>query len=501
MRYQSIIIFTLSIANLLVILFAYFHLFIFKRKTNSSQAESSLRIQDLLTELNGIMASTILLEDLVDKLLTKLFTELQISEGALLLISENRISWAKTIGYTTHPVFDEKVLIHLIEKNDKEIIIVNELEDSTVKHYLLNNKREIVIPLKAKGIIEGALVLGKKTTNEQYSPDDIRMLEFLAPELAISIKNAESYEEIRKFNESLQREIEIATSDMKKINEEMYKKNVDLKHISDQLAEANLKLKQFDKLKDEFVSLASHELRTPMTAIKSYLWLFLEMKDLPLNEKQKTYIERAYQSTDRLISLVNDMLNVSRIESGRLNITIKPFDLNKLLTEVIQELKPSAIKQQVNLELVLTDNNLPSALGDINKIREVIINLVGNSLKFTTPGGTITIRIYRDKDMIITQVKDTGKGISQEDLPKLFHKFQTVGSNYLTKMNSQGTGLGLYLSKSIVAMHDGTIWAESEGEGKGSSFFFSLKTDSNKASISDIPVASPQMPSYSTPAN
>ena len=189
------------------------------------------------------------------------------------------------------------------------------------------------------------------------------------------------------------------------------------------------------------------------------------------------------------------------IESGRLNITIKPFDLNKLLTEVIEELKPSAIKQQVNLELVLTDNNLPSALGDINKIREVIINLVGNSLKFTTPGGTITIRIYRDKDMIITQVKDTGKGISQEDLPKLFHKFQTVGSNYLTKMNSQGTGLGLYLSKSIVAMHDGTIWAESEGEGKGSSFFFSLKTDSNKASISDIPVASPQMPSYSTPAN
>ena len=290
MSYQSIIIFTLSIANLLVILFAYFHLFIFKRKTNSSQAESSLRIQDLLTELNGIMASTILLEDLVDKLLTKLFTELQISEGALLLISENRISWAKTIGYTTHPVFDEKVLIHLIEKNDKEIIIVNELEDSTVKHYLLNNKREIVIPLKAKGIIEGALVLGKKTTNEQYSPDDMRMLEFLAPELAISIKNAESYEEIRKFNESLQREIEIATSDMKKINEEMYKKNVDLKHISDQLAEANLKLKQFDKLKDEFVSLASHELRTPMTAIKSYLWLFLEMKDLTLNEKQKTYI-------------------------------------------------------------------------------------------------------------------------------------------------------------------------------------------------------------------
>jgi len=292
--------------------------------------------------------------------------------------------------------------------------------------------------------------------------------------MAIAIKNAESFEEIRKFNEVLQKEVDTATADMKKINEEMYKKNLDLKHLSDQLVEANSKLQQLDHLKDEFVSLASHELRTPMTAIKSYLWLFLESKNLPLNDKQKTYIERAYQATDRLITLVNDMLNVSRIESGRMNINLKPFNMVKLINEVTDELKPTAIKQKISLNIEIDELNLPEVTADQNKIREVIINLIGNSLKFTDENGKITIKLFKQKDSMVIQIKDTGKGIKAEDMPKLFHKFQTVGSNYLTKNNSQGTGLGLYLSKSIVELHKGKIWAESEGEGKGSIFSFTL---------------------------
>lgn len=472
-----LILIILAVTNIVIGILQYRRHFLYKKEV--IEREESNHLQDFLTELNKIMASTILLEDLVDKLLTSLFDRLDVSEGALLLIADNKISWAKTLGFNSNPSFDEQVLLHAFESLNKEIIVVEELPESTMKHYFKSHNRATLAILKTKGEIEGVLVLGEKNSKQKYSYEDLKIIELLIPEMAIAIKNAESFEEIRKFNEMLQKEVDSATFDMKKINEDMYKKNVDLKHVSDQLAEANSKLQQLDHLKDEFVSLASHELRTPMTAIKSYLWLFLESKDLPLNDKQKIYIERAYQATDRLINLVNDMLNVSRIESGRMNITLKPFSMVKLVNEVSEELKPTAIKQNVNLSIDIAEPDLPDVIGDQNKIREVITNLVGNSLKFTEEKGKISIKLYKENDVLVTQIKDTGKGIKAEDLPKLFHKFQTVGNNYLTKRNSQGTGLGLYLSKSIIGLHKGKIWAESDGEDKGSVFSFTLPITTN----------------------
>jgi signal transduction histidine kinase len=250
----------------------------------------------------------------------------------------------------------------------------------------------------------------------------------------------------------------------------------ELRTATKDLQSANNRLQQLDHLKDEFVSLASHELRTPMTAIKSYLWMFLQYNATTLDPKERQYIERAYEATDRLIVLVNDMLNVSRIESGRMNILFMPVDLPKLAREVTEELSPTALKQNIFFKIDAPEN-LPAVTGDQNKIREVITNLVGNSLKFSLQGGTITIRMHQDKDMIVTQVIDTGKGIKKEDLVKLFQKFGIVGNNYLQKTNSQGTGLGLYISKSIVELHGGTIWVNSEGEDKGATFAFTLKID------------------------
>ncbi len=265
------------------------------------------------------------------------------------------------------------------------------------------------------------------------------------------------------------------------------------------LEEANNKLQALDQLKDEFVSLASHELRTPMTAIKSYLWLFLQTNHESLDEKQKLYIQRAYDSTDRLIALVNDMLNVSRIESGRINLLKKSTDLVQLAKDIIYELTPTAQKQQINLILKTDNDNLPHVYADPNKLKEVFINLVGNSLKFTDPNGSITIKIYKENTMIVTQIIDTGKGIEKEDIPKLFQKFGIVGNDYLRKRNSQGTGLGLYISKSIIKLHGGDVWVLSEGKDKGTTFSFSLpiegtqpeSIDSNPQ-IQESPVEMPQ---------
>lgn len=254
---------------------------------------------------------------------------------------------------------------------------------------------------------------------------------------------------------------------------------VDNSLLYQEIQNANLRLQEIDKLKDEFVSLASHELRTPMTVIKSYLWLMLDKNNVSaLSEKQKMYIDRAYTSTQRLINLVNDMLNVSRIESGRLTLAIKPIDLGELISTVYAEMLPKAQEQKINLQFSRPLQSLPQVQADPERVEQVLINLIGNSLKFTPEEGTIRIEInHNPKDATeAVSIIDNGKGISAEDIPKLFQKFAMVGTNYLVKQNTQGTGLGLYLSKSIIELMGGKIWAQSEGLGKGSKFSFTLRT-------------------------
>lgn len=252
-----------------------------------------------------------------------------------------------------------------------------------------------------------------------------------------------------------------------------------LTDTTEKLRVANEKLEQLDKLKDEFVSLASHELRTPMTVIKSYIWLLLEGKVGEISEKQKTYLDRTYTSANRLIAMVNDMLNISRIESGRFTVEPKPMSMVSLITEVVSEMQARAAEQQLNLLFETPQIAPPMVNADSDRIKQVLINLIGNSLKFTPKSGSITLSIEQKDGYLITHVKDNGQGIKAEDMEKLFKKFNMLGGNYLTKQTGQGTGLGLYLSKSLVELHKGRIWVESDGEGKGSTFSFTLPIASN----------------------
>jgi signal transduction histidine kinase len=239
---------------------------------------------------------------------------------------------------------------------------------------------------------------------------------------------------------------------------------------------ANEKLKQVDKLKDEFVSLASHELRTPMTVIKSYVWLLLEGKTGKLTEQQMKYLKISYDSTNRLIGMVNDMLNISRIESGRFTIDPKPMSIATLIQEVSSEMGSRAAELGIKLVVQEPENATPNINADSDRIKQVLINLIGNSLKFTPKDGSITVSYYLKDSMVFVSIKDTGIGIKPEDMEKLFKKFNMVGGSSLTKQAGQGSGLGLYLSKNLVELHKGKIWVESEGEGKGTVFTFTLPT-------------------------
>lgn len=241
--------------------------------------------------------------------------------------------------------------------------------------------------------------------------------------------------------------------------------NRKIKEATLELEESNKKLKELDNLKSEFVSLVSHELRTPLTAIIGFA---KANRTLDLTEKQKRkYLLIIENEGKRLAKIIEDFLDISKIESGKFVLDITDIDVPELISEIINSIKiPENIK--INVEL---SKNFPKLYADRNRLKQVIINIIGNALKYTLSGGKITIcGEYTDEDIIIS-IKDDGPGIKKEELEKIFNKFYR-GNDDVSSEN-EGSGLGLSISKGIIEMHKGNIWAESEF-GKGSKFIFSL---------------------------
>lgn len=236
-----------------------------------------------------------------------------------------------------------------------------------------------------------------------------------------------------------------------------------------ELQQANQRLREVDQLKDDFVSIASHELRTPMTAIRSYAWMALHRSDMPLSKTLEKYIARILISTERLVNLVNDMLNISRIESGKIEINPESVNLLSLVKDIMDELYFSKSEEK-KIEFIVLEKPVPKVFADPEKLRQVFLNLVGNSLKFTPAGGKITFDFFSDGHTVEISVTDTGVGISKEDVGKLFHKFSRLDNSYTAAATSGGTGLGLYISRNLVELMHGKIRASSEGLNKGSTF-------------------------------
>ncbi len=229
-----------------------------------------------------------------------------------------------------------------------------------------------------------------------------------------------------------------------------------------------------DKAKDDFLSLASHELRTPMTVIKSYLWMLMNNESEKLSEKQIDYLSKTVNSTNDLINLINDMLNISRMEQGKITFEVKVAALVELINQAIEGLdlkaKEKNLYLKVNFEGIDTNTQVNV---DVTKFKEVIINLVGNAIKFTKDGG-VTVNITQEEDSIKVTIVDTGSGLAQEDSKKLFQKFGRAESSYTRVAESGGTGLGLYIVKLYTEAMGGSVGVFSEGPMKGSTFWIKL---------------------------
>jgi PAS domain S-box-containing protein len=227
------------------------------------------------------------------------------------------------------------------------------------------------------------------------------------------------------------------------------------------------KEKQIEQMKDDFVNIAAHDLRTPATAVKGFLSMVLEGDAGKVTDPVREMINDAYQGNERLIELINNFLNVSRIERGKIKVIPKPNSIVDIVKAAIQNLEHAAQDKGLYLKYE-PQSDLPKVMADSDRTVEVISNLVGNALKFTEKGG-ITITHELKDNMLITNITDTGPGIAKDVLPELFQKFRRAG----TKSNTPGLGLGLYISKLIIVQSHGEIWVKSE-EGSGSTFSFSL---------------------------
>jgi signal transduction histidine kinase len=312
-------------------------------------------------------------------------------------------------------------------------------------------------PMIVKEKLIGGLFLVWWQQSHAFTPEEVRLMEGVARQAAMAIDNASAYHEIEELNISLEDKIAKRTRELSEINKA--------------LEESHRRLQELDRVKSDFLLNVSHELRTPLTAIKGSVDNMLDGITGPLSEPQRRYLMRVKANADRLVRLINDLLDLARIEEGRVQVTPTFFSLAGLASELLETLRPVAATK--GLELRLAEREDPLIVhADRDKVGQVLMNLLGNAIKFTPSGGSVMVELAGEEDAFArVQIRDTGHGISPEELPRIFDKFYQVQLGIQAK--ATGTGLGLSIAKSLVELQDGRIWAESQ-IGQGSTFSFTL---------------------------
>lgn len=324
---------------------------------------------------------------------------------------------------------DEKDIAVQVFKQGKSRI----LDDSQMEQFASNLpgierdlRSMMFVPLKIENRVIGILKLGKREKSF-FNQHHLRLSELVADRVAAIVENARLYEKLLQTNKELER---------------------------------------LNRVKTEFVSMVSHELRTPVTAIKGFVDLMITEEAGPINDQQKRFLKITASSIERLTLLISDLLDLSRIESGQMKMEMSPVHIEELLRESAETYRSTIESKKISFSLEI-NKQLPQVLADGARIKQVIDNLLSNAMKFTPTGGQIRMIADDLGDFVLVSVSDTGVGIKKEDQEKIFEKFYQVDSS-LTRQTG-GTGLGLAISKSIVDMHSGRIWVESD-LGKGSTF-------------------------------
>jgi len=413
-----------------------------------------------LVEISQAINSTLDTHDLLEQVLDKTVQFTNADFGFIMLIKDDYFEVKLCKKYRMSNIKDLRIKIGqgipgFVAKHKKAEIVSDVRKDNRYIKISDKIRSMAAIPLLHKNEVIGVLDLeSSKMDNFKFFK---KSLDILTNHIAIAIENARLYDKIKNFNVRLKDEIRLATQELR---------------------EKNIELQKLDELKSDFVSNVSHELRTPLTSISGYTKLMLMKKLGQLNEKQLQSLNIVSKETDRLTRLINEVLDLSKLEAGKVEVKFEKVDITKVAREVIDTLKMDAKDKNIKLNLnVKIKRTLVEAGRDL--IKQVYINLINNALKFTPSGGRISIIIRKNKKNIEIAVEDTGKGIPKSHIPKLFNKFVQVDGS-MTREQS-GTGLGLVIVKYILDLHNGNIDVKSE-PGRGSVFTFSvpLKQDSTE---------------------
>lgn len=432
----------------------------FDRLTNKLFYQDAYDSQIFLDELNRQLVSTVDLNKLLQKCAILIEDNLK-PTFCTFVLKETEYEKQRIIGRAQKHFIASDVAFAraTLPKFDHKVIVADTLDESnsTLRSKMRKNSVAVLVRLTSAVDVEGVgvIVLGEKKSGNMYNSQDLQVLDIIANSLVIAIDNALRFEEIQKFNVTLEQKVEDATRKLRRAND---------------------KLIALDQTKDDFISMASHQLRTPLTSVKGYLSMVLEGDTGKISPQQAKMLEQAFTSSQRMVYLIADLLNVSRLRTGKFVIETKPTNLAEVIEGEIDQLKTTAAGKNQKLTYS-KPKSFPTLLFDETKIRQVIMNFTDNALHYTPNNGKIHVALDETPTTIQFTVTDNGIGIPKHEQHHLFTKFFRAGN--ARKARPDGTGLGLFMAKKVIIAQGGSVIFKSQ-EGKGSTFGFTFSKASLK---------------------
>jgi signal transduction histidine kinase len=421
----------------------------FDKVTNRFFYRDNYNTGDLFARLNKTLTSTTDLRGLLERAANEIGRTLK-SEQTFFFINtfDGHYMSAGTIHHKQLPKSDT-IQLESVRNTAHGVIVASLLANNDpIRRLMASHRVELILPLIQGSERIGYLCLGEHLTSG-YTTRDMKVLGTISDELIIAIQNALSVQEVKSLNETLQQRVDEATRELRA---------------------SNAQLQRLDKAKDEFVGMASHQLRTPLTSVKGYISMVIEGDAGKITEAQKHLLDEAFTSSERMVHLINDFLNVSRLQTGKFMIDKRPINLAKVVEQELESLATTAASR--NLTFVYkAPKDFPSLDLDEGKIRQVIMNFVDNALYYSPEHTTIMVKLASENGEVIFTVKDAGIGVPEAEQAQLFSKFYRASN--ARKQRPDGTGVGLFLAKKVIDAHEGKVIFESV-EGQGSMFGFRL---------------------------
>lgn len=429
---------------------------LFDRVTEKIFYRRTYNVQRAINDITGIFATSRTLESMAMRMIRRLEHFLGSERLALIIFSqpdEDKMFFSNSKRWLN--LHDIQMPLKAVAK--QKIFAVDTFGgiDENILQSFIDQDIGLVSQLHSPNGIIGYLLLGHKLNGTAYTKQDVTFISTVSDECAIAVQSLGRLEEILTLNSNLEERISAAT---------------------EELRASNKKLKAIDKSKDEFISLTSHQLRTPLTTIKGYLSMMLDGDAGDISPQQRKLLEEAFNSSQRMVHLISDFLNISRIQTGRFELELADVNLADVLDEEIELLRISASPRRIILDYQ-KPQQFPVLSLDEGKLRQVMMNFTDNAIHYSPSGSMIKVNLVAKGSEIEFTVKDQGIGVPKSEQHKLFVKFARASN--ARQQRPDGTGIGLFMAKKVIVALKGSIIFESV-EGKGSTFGFRIPIEQKK---------------------